>query len=141
MKKVLVCFISFLLVGVSTLTAATDAHITGHVLDATTREHLSFINVQVKGTSLGSVTDETGHYYLKNLPLGKQTVVFSAMGYDTREVAITVVKDTTIELKVELEESSYLLENVVAIRVSMAKAIDDAEEPWSCQFGTKFIIF
>lgn len=114
MKKVLVCFISLLLVGVQgTLTAATDAHITGHVLDATTKEHLSFINVQVKGTSIGSVTDETGHYYLKSLPLGKQIVVFSAMGYDTREVPVTIVKDTTIELKIELEESSYLLENVV----------------------------
>ena len=31
----------------------TDAHIAGHVLDAHTGEHLSFVNVQVEGTALG----------------------------------------------------------------------------------------
>ena len=54
-----------------------DAHIAGHVLDAHTGEHLSFVNVQVEGTTLGCVTDESGHFYLKNLPVGDLTIVFS----------------------------------------------------------------
>lgn len=93
--------------------AASDSHVTGHVLDAITHEHLSFINVQLKGTALGCLTDETGHYYLKNLPLGKQTVVFSSVGYTTKEVELLVRPDSTYLLEVELEESSYLLDNVV----------------------------
>ena len=56
-----------------------DAHIAGHVLDAHTQEHLSFVNVQVEGTALGCLTDESGHFYLKNLPEGKLTIVFSMM--------------------------------------------------------------
>ena len=63
--------------------AATDAHIAGHVLDAHSKEHLSFVNVQVEGTSLGCLTDESGHFYLKNLPEGELTIVFSMMGYET----------------------------------------------------------
>ena len=69
-----------------------DAHIAGHVLDAHTREHLSFVNVQVKGTSLGCLTDESGHFYLKNLPEGDLTVVFSMMGYETVEKVIKLKK-------------------------------------------------
>ena len=47
-----------------------DAHIAGHVLDVHTQEHLSFVNVQVEGTALGCLTDESGHFYLKTYPKG-----------------------------------------------------------------------
>lgn len=92
---------------------ATDAHIAGHVLDAHTHEHLPFVNVQVKGTSLGCLTDESGHFYLKNLPLGNHTIVFSMMGYETIERNVTLHKDTLIELKVSIAETSFLIDNVV----------------------------
>ena len=46
------------------LAAQYDAHLTGHVLDEQTGEHLSFVTVQVKGTNIGTVTDESGHYWL-----------------------------------------------------------------------------
>ena len=50
-----------------------DAHLIGHVLDEKTGEHLPYVNVQVKGTNIGTVTDESGHYFLKNLPLGRSS--------------------------------------------------------------------
>lgn len=85
----------------------------GHVLDAHTREHLPFVNVQVEGTGIGGLTDETGHYYLKNLPLGEQTIVFSMMGYETQRHTVVLTADTTIEVRVVLEEQSFVLDNVV----------------------------
>ena len=108
----------FLLAGLLTCTPllateVTDAHIAGHVLDAHTKEHLSFVNVQVKGTSLGCLTDESGHFYLKNLPVGTHTIVFSMMGYETIEEIITLQKDTLVELKVSIAETSFMIDNVV----------------------------
>jgi outer membrane receptor for ferrienterochelin and colicins len=91
----------------------TDAHIAGHVLDAHTGEHLSFVNVQIKGTSLGCLTDESGHFYLKNLPEGPLTVLFSMMGYKTVEKHITLHPDTLIEMNVAIEETSFVIDNVV----------------------------
>ena len=44
-----------------------DANIVGHILDKKTGEHLSFINVYLHGTTIGTTTDATGHYYMKNL--------------------------------------------------------------------------
>ena len=90
-----------------------DAHIAGHVLDAHTREHLSFVNVQVEGTALGCLTDESGHFYLKNLPEGELTIVFSMMGYETEKRTVTLRRDTLIEMNVAIAETSFMIDNVV----------------------------
>ncbi len=95
------------------LSATTDSHIAGHVIDANTHEHLGYINVQLKGTTIGCMTDESGHYFLKNVPLGKQTIVFSLMGYETKEVTINIVADSTYICNVSIEETSYMLDDVV----------------------------
>ena len=58
-----------------------DANIIGHVLDKSTKEHLSFISVSLKGTTIGTMTDASGHYFLKNLPEGEFTMEVSAVGY------------------------------------------------------------
>jgi len=62
-----------------------DGNIVGHILDKKTGEHLSYMNVYVKGTTIGTMTDATGHYYLKNLPEGKFTLVMKSIGYKTIE--------------------------------------------------------
>lgn len=90
-----------------------DAHLTGHVLDEKTGEHLPFVNVQLKGTNIGTVTDESGHYFLKDIPIGKQTIVFSYVGYETLELPITIVEDKTTELKATIREASQQLNSVV----------------------------
>lgn len=90
-----------------------DAHLTGHVLDERTGEHLPFVNVQVKGTNIGTVTDESGHYFLRDMPIGKQTIVFSYVGYETLELPVTMVEDKTIELKATIHEVSQQLNSVV----------------------------
>ena len=90
-----------------------DAHIAGHVLDAHTKEHLSFVNVQVEGTALGCLTDESGHFYLKNLPEGELTIVFSMMGYETEKRTITLRRDTLVEMNVAIAEKSFMIDNVV----------------------------
>ncbi|WP_394697668.1 carboxypeptidase-like regulatory domain-containing protein [uncultured Sunxiuqinia sp.] len=46
----------------------TDASIIGQVVS--NDEHLPFASISVKGTTMETVTDETGHYQLVNLPEG-----------------------------------------------------------------------
>ena len=90
-----------------------DAHLIGHVLDEKTGEHLPYVNVQVKGTNIGTVTDESGHYFLKNLPLGRQIIVFSYVGYETEELPVNIKEGTTTELKAVIRETSQQLNSVV----------------------------
>ena len=108
-NKVLV----WLLAIAAPLLAQYDAHLVGHVLDEQTGEHLPFVNVQLKGTNIGTVTDESGHYFMKDLPIGKHTVVFSYVGYETLELPVTLEADKTIELKAAIHEFSQQLNSVV----------------------------
>ena len=91
----------------------TDANIFGHILDKISQEHLPYVTVQLKGTTIGTATDETGHFYLKNLPLGEHIVQVKMMGYKTIEQTIYVREGETKELNFDLEESSIYFEDVV----------------------------
>ena len=59
----------------------TDANLYGHVVDRATHEHIAFASIAVVGTSFGTTTDASGHYFLKNLPEGELTVEVRALGY------------------------------------------------------------
>ncbi len=113
MKKIYSILIFIFLGALAPVFAQYDAHLTGHVLDEKTGEHLPFVNIQVKGTNIGTVTDETGHYLLKDLPIGRQTIVFSYVGYETLELPVTMVEDKTIELKAVIHEAAQQLNGVV----------------------------
>jgi len=92
---------------------ATDANIIGHVLNKKTQEHLDFVTIGIKGTTLGTVSDATGHYRMNNVPVGTFTLVASFVGYASEEIVINTEKGKTIEVNFELEEKSLLLEQVV----------------------------
>ena len=90
-----------------------DANIVGHVVDRKTGAHLSFITIFLKGTTIGTSTDGTGHYYLKNLPEGEFTVVMKTMGYKTIETPVMLKKGRTLEINFEVEEEALSLDGVV----------------------------
>lgn len=91
----------------------TDANLYGHVTDRRTGEHLPFMTVALKGTTLGAATDATGHYFLKNLPEGRFTVVVTAVGYKTLQREVILKKGKTLELNFEVEEDQVALDEVV----------------------------
>ena len=90
-----------------------DANITGHVVDAKTYEHLAFATIAVKGTTIGIATDATGHYFLKNLPQGRFTLVASSVGYRSAEQTVEISPDKTIEVNFSLTEEALSVEEVV----------------------------
>lgn len=63
---------------------SSDANIIGHVLDKKSGEHLSYITIALKGTTIGTTTDNSGHYFLKNLPEGTFVLEVSAVGFKPR---------------------------------------------------------
>ena len=83
-----------------------DAMIVGHVIDRNTGEHLPYITLTVKGTTLGTTTDASGHYLLNGLPAGEQTIVVQSIGYATAERSVVIRPNTTHELNFELEEAA-----------------------------------
>lgn len=90
-----------------------DAHIFGHVLEKSTKEHLPYVTIKVKGTTIGVTTDATGHYFLRNLPVGNLTIEVSMIGFRTISQDITIKKGMTYELNFELDEGTVSLDEVV----------------------------
>ncbi|MDR2886608.1 MAG: carboxypeptidase-like regulatory domain-containing protein, partial [Bacteroidales bacterium] len=61
-----------------------DAHITGHVVDKSTGEHIPFAAVAIKGTTMGTASDASGHFYIRNVPFGTHIISASFVGYDSQ---------------------------------------------------------
>ena len=95
------------------VTDGSDANLIGHVVDKYSGEHLPFISVALKGTTIGTTTDATGHYFMKNLKEGTFTVVVSSVGYKTVQKEVALKKGQTIELNFEIEEDLIAIEGVV----------------------------
>lgn len=91
---------------------AQDAHVVGHVKDEN-GEHMHYVTVQLKGTTIGVLSDETGHYYLKDLPVGRHTIVYSCVGYETEERTVELKHDEVKEINVTLHEETFMMDGVV----------------------------
>lgn len=91
----------------------TDANMHGHVINKITKEHIPYINIAIKGTTIGTSTDASGHYFLKNLPVGKFSVVVSGIGFKPVEQEVIIVAGKSIEVNFEIEEDQIQLESVV----------------------------
>lgn len=91
----------------------TDANVYGHVINKSSGEHLPFVTIQLKGTTIVTTTDHTGHYFLKNLPEGTFTVVVKMVGYKTQEKKVAIKHDATQELNFALSSDDVDLDEVV----------------------------
>ena len=91
----------------------TDAHIHGHVIDKATGEHLPYIVVILKGTTIGVTTEHTGHYMIRNIPEGRFTIEVSAIGYKTQTRDVNITKGRSYEVNFTLEEDFVLIDGVI----------------------------
>lgn len=90
-----------------------DASIAGHIIDAKTGEHLPYVTVMVGGTQIGIQTSSSGHYVLRNLPLGKHDIIASFVGYKDATVSLDIEAGKSYEVNISLEEESLSLDGVV----------------------------
>ncbi|MEO0074339.1 MAG: carboxypeptidase-like regulatory domain-containing protein [candidate division WOR-3 bacterium] len=81
----------------STLLAGQTGRIRGRITDAATGEPLVGVNVLVEGTMLGAATDLNGEYLIANVPVGRQVLVVSYVGYQSqRRPDVLVMLDQTV---------------------------------------------
>jgi TonB-linked SusC/RagA family outer membrane protein len=66
------------------------------------------VNVLVKGTTTGTVTDIEGNYNI-SVPSGQSTLVFSSIGYTTEEVAINGRSTINLELLPDIQSLSEVV--------------------------------
>jgi outer membrane receptor protein involved in Fe transport len=98
--------------------AQSKGTITGTITDKDLNNSpLAFANAIIKGTSIGTTTDEKGKYTLKVEP-GNYTLVFSFIGYENMEVKVTVKAGETVTINKALGSGGYRLDDVVIQKTS-----------------------
>lgn len=94
---------------------AQQVMVTGQVTDET-NFGMPGVNVQVKGTTIGVITDMDGNYSIE-VPNSKSVLVFSFIGYTTQEIAVKNQK----KIDVLLKEDTQTLEEVVVVGMGTQK--------------------
>lgn len=94
-------------------TALSDANIIGHVIEKGTDEHLPGFTIRLLDSSIGVVTDISGHYAIRHLKPGEYTVEASCAGYVTQKKTIDILSKQTVELNFEVSPDAFQLEQVV----------------------------
>src|SRR5882762_3724829 len=81
---------------------AQDRAVTGKVTEQDGSSPLPGVNVIVKGTSVGTVTDVEGKYSL-NVPSGSNVLVFSFIGLTTQEIDIASRTSVDIQMSTDVK--------------------------------------
>ncbi len=98
----------------SSLLAQTSGKIEGVVRDKDTGNPMGGVQVTVKGTRLGNVTNEDGYYFILNIPVGLRTVGFSFTGYGPVQVVdARVGAGHTVTINAEMTSTVIGLEGIV----------------------------
>ena len=99
-----------LLVSLGSSQVFAQTTISGTVTDAETKETLVGVNIIVKGKVIGTITDLSGKFNLNVNQEPPFTLVFSMVGFTSKEVEITGGMSS---LNVELREASIMGQEVV----------------------------
>jgi TonB-dependent starch-binding outer membrane protein SusC len=100
MKKVVVLFLSFFLLGIMGAMAQTRT-ISGKVTGSDDNSPIPGVSVIVKGTTLGTVTNMDGNFTLQ-VPQDATTLMFSFVGYRTIEASITGLNTVNVVLPIDV---------------------------------------
>ena len=115
-----------LLLSSSAPTWAQQSVFKARVFDEHEGEALQGVNVAVEGTTLGGATDSDGVVAISGIPTGKQTIVFSFVGYETVKLTVTFpTSDPDFLYEIALEESHEELEEVSVSATRTSRTIAD----------------
>lgn len=96
----------------STSLRAQTTKIRGKVTEKGSSEAVPFVNVLLKGTTSGTVTDFNGEYFIETKAVS-DSVVFSCLGF--KPVTLPIVKNSFQNINVEMEQVDIQLNEVIVL--------------------------
>jgi TonB-dependent receptor len=123
-------FVGFVPALLAAAQGAAPGSLGGRVVQTATRKVLESAVVSVVGSSLTTVTDARGEFFIPNLPPGDYTVRVSYTGLDAAEQSARVTAGRKSEVVVGMTSGIYVMGQFVVAgeREGAAKAIQDQRE-------------
>ncbi|WP_045114131.1 TonB-dependent receptor [Microscilla marina] len=87
---------------------------------------VSFANITLANTPMGTASDEKGRFTITNVPYGNYTLKFSAIGYASNSQTISI-KSLVNTINIEVAENAEELDEIVV--TGTMKAISRKESP------------
>jgi hypothetical protein len=101
-----------LLVVLASVSPLSSQVLRGTVIQKDTRIPLASVNVFLKDTKYGTVTDSLGQFELKKFPFGVYVLEVRRVGFKPNRYILTVDQDEPITLTVEMEVEPVVVEGV-----------------------------
>lgn len=103
-SKLKMALIMMLFIVSGSVAFAQNMTVTGVITDAQTNEPVIGVSVAVKGTTIGTFSDENGRYSISAAK--NNALVFSFLGYETKEVSVTgeIMNITFISQDFQIDE-------------------------------------
>ncbi|MCU4163662.1 TonB-dependent receptor [Carboxylicivirga caseinilyticus] len=123
MKNILLLFAAIILLTEVSIGQNLSQTIKGKVLDADTHQPLPGVNVILSDSNppIGTITDSEGNYELSNIPIGRQSLQFSFMGYEPAKFSeLEIGSGRVFVLNVKMKESFQQL-NEITIKPEFRK--------------------
>ena len=90
-----------------------SSSIRGFVTDGVTAEPLPLANVLLKGETRGASTNLDGFFVIPAVPAGDHILMVRYLGYETKELKITVNEEGNLPLQIEIFPLSVQLDEVI----------------------------
>jgi hypothetical protein len=118
-QKFRLAFLFVLLIPVIASVAQSTQTLRGRVVDEVTKTPLIGVNILVVGAGdqpLGSASDTEGNYRIEGVPVGRQTIKVTYLGYEEQVIAnVVVTAGKEVILNLALVESISQLNEVVVV--------------------------
>jgi hypothetical protein len=101
-----------------------QATLSGIVVEAESGEALSFVNIRVEGTTLGTVSSLDGTYLLR-LPPDNYTIIYSMVGYKTEKRIVDLTEKNEV-VNIKLFSAAIEFPDVVVTTTDPAVLIMEA---------------
>lgn len=108
--------------------------IKGRVVSMNNAMPISFANILVEGTQIGTVSNEDGEFELSVVKLDKDFIlVISVIGFKTAEIELSKGRFTS-NLMIQLEESKLELDEVLITYLSANQILDNFHENYTSNY-------
>lgn len=127
LKKLILIFLSICLYG-HIYSQQKSGIVSGIVKEKSSGKALANVNVFISGTTLGAVTNNSGHFEIKGIPEGNYTIVASMIGYEHKIDKIEIENNKKYMVEFYLEEATY---DIGTVEVSA-----EVPEEWKINLST-----
>ncbi|WP_136482409.1 carboxypeptidase-like regulatory domain-containing protein [Cognatitamlana onchidii] len=110
-----IVFTLLLVIAASSLSFSQNSgSISGTLLDLESNNApLTFARVKIKETGAEVLSDENGVFRLNNLEAGAYTLIYSFVGYETKETEVKITSNKSTNITLHLAASTISLDDLV----------------------------